>query len=283
MSKHNIRDPAPQTTAPDVTIWTVHPAFTAASDKLCALHERKDEATAEMVTLSEELDALAVFQGSDPRETSKFVAPPPPPPKSLSDEARALLGIHAPAPVAEDPKPAKPVQPVVSYADPRTRRVHELAAEVQALTEAIEIMASIREREHAVASKKLAEALNPEYGAIAERICKALVELGSAWIEQRDFMVKHCSAHAAFFRPLTLEVGNLGDPRDRNSGFRRVLTWAAETGRFDLARLPAAWMQAIPRPAPAPPKPPRKRGLVRTGIRVPIASLQAGIVPDSVD
>jgi hypothetical protein len=95
-------------------------------------------------------------------------------------------------------------------------------------------------RAHLEGSARLCALLMPKYKRIARRICAALVELGNADLEQREFMLRYRHAARSTLR-VVHSTGSLGDPRDFQSELRRLLYWAAECGHFDLADLPADW------------------------------------------
>jgi hypothetical protein len=80
----------------------------------------------------------------------------------------------------------------------------------------------------------------PKYKKIAARICAALVELGNADLEQREFMLKYRNAARSTLR-VVHATGSLGDPRDPQSELSRLLQWACECGHFNLDDLPTEW------------------------------------------
>jgi hypothetical protein len=177
---------------------------------------------------------LALFeeQNIQARKAADDADGKPPRMKGVSSKAAALLGKFTPAPT--------PAPSPLYHEPPLAKEQHELGVEYASVVEAIKALQPQITRAHLEASARLCDLLRPQYKVIAARICAALVELGKAEIAQRDFMHKHRGVARSTLR-VVHATGGLGDPRDYQSEFRRLLYWAAECGHFDLADLPADW------------------------------------------
>jgi hypothetical protein len=150
------------------------------------------------------------------------------PSKGVAD----LLGKYAPPPV--------PVPGPLQHEPAVMKESNEVNRQLRDVRDSIKYLRPKLTRAHLEASAKLCDLLRPRYKQIASRICAALVELGKAEIEQRDFHLKHRNVARSTLRCIHA-TGSLGDPRDHQSEFRRLLYWAAECGHFDLTNLPADW------------------------------------------
>jgi hypothetical protein len=146
--------------------------------------------------------------------------------------AADLLGKFAPVPT--------PALLPLAHEPAAMKEVNEVSRQLDEVREALKILRPKLTHAHLDASAKLCDLLRPRYKQIASRICAALVELGKADIEQRDFHLKHRNVARSTLRCIHA-TGTLGDPRDYQSEFRRMLYWAAECGHFDLADMPADW------------------------------------------
>ncbi len=217
------------------TLHTVAPLWVEASDRLQELCLREREIGAELGLLKPQLDRqnLALWREQNLRHEKSDPAKPP---KLIeaSPRAASLLGKFAPAPREAEPSEA------VSILEPKlVKRTRELSEELAAISEAKALLAPQLERAHREGSKRLCELLMPEYKSIANRICAALVELGSANDAHRAFMERHRNASRMHWGLVHDSIG--GDAREPHSELRRALAWAAEVGHFDLADLPAEW------------------------------------------
>lgn len=149
-----------------------------------------------------------------------------------SKKVAELLGEFAPPPV--------PAAPLAFHEPLASRKMREKSKRIGALDEAIALIGPQLTKAHLDGSARLCALLKPRYDQIAERICAALVELGSADLEQRAFMLKYRNAARSTLR-VVHATGSLGDPSDPFSEIRRLLDWAEECGHFDRSGLPAEW------------------------------------------
>jgi hypothetical protein len=221
---------------PEPTLESVAPAWVDLNGRLHELLAREEDLLGKIRELKPifEGSGLATFNQNNVH-TLAVAAEAASKPKRMigpSERAANLLGKHAPAPVpAPDP---------LSFEPKLAKQMRELGDEVSATREAIALLRPQVTKAHLDGSARLCALLMPRYKKIASRICAALVELGSAELEHREFMLQHRAAARSTLR-VVRATGSLGDPLQYQSELRRQLYWAAECGHFDLADLPADW------------------------------------------
>jgi hypothetical protein len=234
-----------------ITLASIFPEWKVLSDQYCALCQREEAIQAEINSLNREIERTS-YANADPRKLVRITTTPPI--KRISDAARRLLGSAAPPP---EPPPALSVT-TVSYDDARVQRQHDLSAELEAVREAKPVLLQQLERAHAEGSRRLCEALAPEYTAIVKQLADAVIALGNAALMHELFLCEHREALLGFLRPPAIELV-ADDPRQTDSRIRRFLRSAAEAGYFNLAQVPDAWRLKHAEQAPTK----AKRGLRR--------------------
>lgn len=222
----------PQVDTAQPTLRSVSPEFAEIDDKLRALNKREAELLAEVQPLNEKASNVGAFHW-----VYNLAQPPasPPVPIEPSSAAKSLLGRLSPPPRLPEPRK--------STSHPMLAKIRELAAELDAVREAIEILGPLHAKAHRAASRALCEQVMPDYQAIASRVCSALVDLGNAQIEHDEFTRSLEARGAVWSWLLPIQDPSLGDPRDSGSEIRRLLSWAAEGGHFDIRKIPENWRE----------------------------------------
>jgi hypothetical protein len=224
-------------TAP-LTLRDVAPEWVRISDKVASLCKREDELHAEMRPIQERVKRRRHAADYTPSSRNRKRAPEI---IAASKEAAEILGELTPEPRTL-PVFEQPVSQDVS-------RLGKLTDELNAVREALSLLRDVQkgerrsrlEKAHLDGSLKYCEAIEPEYRAVADAYISALVALGRATADHDRFLKDRLSGVAyARLRPVQTSTG-LGDPRDPSSEIRRLLTWAAECGRFDLKNFPDDW------------------------------------------
>lgn len=221
---------------PEPTLEIVAPEWVKLSAKLQDLLAREDDLLVKIREQKKLVDGsgLATFQQNNIAARIAATEATGKPKRMIgpSERAARLLDEFAPAPV--------PAPEPFSFEPGIARVQRELGEEVAAVREAIALLQPQVTRAHLEGSARLCALLMPKYKMIARRICAALVELGNADLEQREFMLRYRNAARSTLR-VVHATGGLGDPRDHQSELRRLLYWDAECGHFDLADLPEDW------------------------------------------
>jgi hypothetical protein len=224
------------TPEPEPTLESVSPEFAEMSSILQRLIARESELGAKIAPLMKVINGsgLALFNEQNAINRERAISDVDKPPRMIgpSKGAAELLGEFAPGPL--------PAPSPLAHEPDIVKKINEVSRELGHVQEAIKLLRPKLTRAHLEASAKLCDLLRPPYKQIAKRICDALVELGKADIEHRDFHLKHRNVARSTLRCIHA-TGSLGDPRDYQSEFRRLLYWAAECGHFDLTNLPADW------------------------------------------
>jgi hypothetical protein len=221
---------------PELTLETVSPEFAEMNRIFQQLIADETELEIKIRPLAKAISAsgLALFNEHNALNREKANSDADKPPRMIgpSKGASDLLGKFAPAPT--------PAPLPLAYEPAVMKEANEVSRQLDEVREALKILTPKLTRAHLDASAKLCDLLRPSYGKIAQRVCNALLELGRADVEQREFMLKHRSVARSTLR-VVHATGSLGDPREYQSEFRRLLYWAAECGHFDLADLPVDW------------------------------------------
>jgi hypothetical protein len=179
--------------------------------------------------------------------------------KPLSPAAKAALGdLDIPEPQAPEwhaPDPATESQ--LNFGDPTAQQAADLGVRLNGVREAIAAIHVALPRALAEGSRAYCDLVRDEYTERASRVCKALVELASAYTEHQDFLaqVQRAGASTAFLAPLNLESTGLpyimGDLRAGESAVFEVLARATDGGHFAGQADAVAALRK-----PAPPLPP---------------------------
>ena len=218
------------------TLESVAPEWVALSSRLKTLIASEEDLLAKIREQQKLVDrsGLATFQQNNvaARMAATQAAGKPKRVIGPSERAARLLDEFAPAPI--------PAPEPFSFEPEIARVQRELGEEVAAVREAIAILQPLVTKAHLDGSARLCALLKPKYGEITRRVCAALVELGNADLEHREFMLKYRNAARSTLRPVHV-TGSLGDPRDPQSELRRLLQWAAECGHLNLDDLPTGW------------------------------------------
>jgi hypothetical protein len=221
-----------------LTLREAAPEWAAISDKVASLCAREDELLAEMRPIQERVNRLRHAADSIPSSHNRKRAPEV---IAASKEAAEILGALTPEPRT---------LPVFEFpVSEDVKRLGALTDEHSAVREALSLLRDVQkgerrsrlEQAHLEGSLKYCEAISPEYKAVADAYIAALVELGRATVAHNAFLKERLTgvAHASL-RPIQTSPG-LGDPLDAASELRRLLTWAAECGRFNLKDIPDDW------------------------------------------
>lgn len=225
-----------QQTAIETTLEFVSPEFAEMNRISQQLNADEAELEIKLRPLSKAINAsgLALFNEQNALNRDKAINDADKPSRMIgpSKGAADLLGKFAPSPV--------PAPGPLAHEPAIMKKANEVNRQLREVREALKILRPKLTRAHLDASAKLCDLLRPRYKQITSRICAALVELGKADVEQRDFHLKHRNVARSTLRCIHA-TGTLGDPRDYQSEFRRLLYWAAECGHFDLADMPADW------------------------------------------
>lgn len=211
------------------TLRSVSPAWAALSDKLAALCAREEELFGRLRPLNEKVArAFGDRINNLPTVIIPGIGPKGPRPGSA-----ALLGDLLPE-AAPPPPP-----PRIESNHPDVIEQRALAGELQDVREAIILLRPALDRARTEGSIKLCQIRIPEYRAIVGQFAKALIALGDATIAHAQFADEMRGAQWGFVKPV--QMTSLGNPTDPYSEFRRLLTWAAECGHFDITEIPHNW------------------------------------------
>jgi hypothetical protein len=236
---------------PRPTLRSVAPRWAALADKYAELMRRADEIGAEMAQLLKVERVTMRIEEKDPNGklrgtiTVKETIPlfsselgstplPPPPVPEPSAKVVSILGKLLPN---NREKPA----PVVGPIGERRARVNALTEELEAVREAIKLIEPEIRAAHLEGSADLCRALAPEYQIVADRVTRAIVELGEAAIEHENWLkeLRLQGAASSMLRPVLVSaLDERGDPIAR---LRRLLEWAAEGGWFARSDIPGTW------------------------------------------
>jgi hypothetical protein len=223
---------------PEPTLESVAPEWVELSGKLLDLLAREEDLLGKIRELKPTIDrsGLATFRETNVGVFAAATEAAGKPKRMIGPSQRAadLLGKHAPAPV--------PAPEPFSFEPKLAKQMRELGEEVAAVREAIAVLHPQVTKAHLQGSARLCALLMPKYKKIASRICAAIVELGNADLEQREFMLKYRNAARSTLR-VVHSTGSLGDAQDKQSEMRKMLDWAAECGHFDVSELPSSWDQ----------------------------------------
>jgi len=222
------------------TLREIYPVWGVLSDKLKDFCRREEELLLRMKQIIAKQDAA---NGIIPQQSGVEIIMPPKPKPSLSARALALLGEHAPPP--PPPEPKQNAERLVVQTGLGDEELAQIGKELQAIQDAKAVLHPQLTAARTEGSRRLCEARMAEYRPIADKVCAALIALGDGANQHRSFVneMVECGAEWHHLRPLdsvSLERA-MGDPRERHSLFRRLLSAAAEGGHFKLTSLPADW------------------------------------------
>lgn len=224
------------------TLRTIYPLWGLLNDRFQTLCAREEVIVCRLNQISAEQDRRnAVFM----QEPAVNITRPPKPKTPIRAGVLALLGKLAPEPESE---PTTKPETVFEYTRPGDQEAVALGKEYEDIRAAKDIILPRLAMAHEEGSRLLCEALAGAYQPVADRVCQAMVELGSALLSHKAFTQDLVEQGAAWhhLRPagvITLEQ-LLGDPRNRDSHWRRILSGAAEGGYWDPRSLPADWQPA---------------------------------------
>jgi hypothetical protein len=226
------------------TIYLVAPEWTELNAKLEQLLQIEADLLAKAKALNEKFGRMAA---ADYFRTN---TPPPPKTRDWSAGVKKLLGPFLPS--EQETLPETGTIPPAGATE-----ISNVASDLADVRKAISLIRdaqpgapySLLTKAHLEGSARLCQKLMPEYDLLCDRICAALVELGQAQLEHRDFMHKHRNAARSMLKPIQ-SFTSLGDPRDPGSELRRILEWAAEAGHFDRAEIPSSWSSQARREYP---------------------------------
>jgi hypothetical protein len=220
---------------PEPTLESVAPEWVELKGRLLELITREEDLLGKIRELKPifEGSGLATFNQLNVGAFAAAAEAASKPKRTIgpSEKAANLLGKHAP--------PQVPAPEPFSFEPKLAKQMRELGEEVAATREAIALLQPQVTKAHLDGSARLCTLLMPKYKKIAGRICAALVELGNADLEQRQFLLKYRNAARSTLR-VVHATGSLGDPKDPQSEIRRLLAWAVECGHF-LDDLPTEW------------------------------------------
>jgi hypothetical protein len=208
----------------------LHPKWRACSDRLAELLARKDAILQELGPLKAHVatthERSIVDGGGVPR------IPTPPPATDHPESVKAVLGDllspYEPRPV---PQPASEVV-----------RFRELKAEIEAIDEALPLLHRELAAAHREASRLVCDHIKSEYQEkIAGPVLDAMKSLAEAMIAHAGFRQDFVNVNLNTLAPLPI-TDYFGDAKDKISGLRQLLSFAAEVGHHSF-RVPQHWRQ----------------------------------------
>jgi hypothetical protein len=230
------RTQPPAETPEEPTLESVSPEYAEMSRLFQELIAREERIGAEMGPLIQTVNksGLARFNEQNALNRARVAEDAEKPVRMIAPSrgTAELLGEFAPKPV--------PALTPLEHEPEIVKKLNKLSDDLRDTRNAIALLGAQMTRKHFEASSQFCDQIRPQYQKIAKRIVAALLELGRAEIEQREFLRKNRRAGLSTLR-VVHGTGSLGDPLDHQSELRRQLFWAAECQHFSLSDLPADW------------------------------------------
>ena len=228
-----------------ITFREFAPKWAALTAKNSYLYKLCDDIFGEMKLLKKELDKHSVFHAKIAFPTPSIIHP-----SILAknqrrrDRVAGLIDDVAPADVVDKVKAETPLLSAEEAIrpNPLVQKLNHLGEQLDDARAAIEILQPLLVKERAEASARYCDTLKPQYDAIAQRVCAALIELGAATEDHRAFLsdIHSQGAASSSLRPMRPE-SDLGSALDPYSPLRLHLGDAIFLGHLDPKKIPAAW------------------------------------------